>query len=329
MILVTGATGFIGSRLVLDLREENLDVRAAGQSRNDVETGTGRALQEAGAELVIGSITEADEARQLVDGVDCVVHLAAAQHEANVPDQHFHDVNVTGTRNMLEASVASGVKRFVHGSTIGVYGWTEGRDVDEDSPLVPDNIYGVTKLEGETVAREYMDRLPIAIARIAEVYGPGDRRLLKLFKGVKKGLFLRIGSGKNTHHLVYIDDLIRGLRLAASHEAAVGACFVLAGPAPVASSDMIRSAAAAIGCRPPPWVLPMGPMMAAAWLTESILRPLGVQPPLHRRRLDFFRKSFSFRGDQALELLGFEPRVRLQEGMDATARWYEREGLLL
>lgn len=327
-VLVTGGTGFIGSRLALACLEAGEQVRATGQARSPVEEATASMLRERGAEVTVASVTESAAMDALAQGVDVVYHLAAAQHEANVPDAHFRAVNVEGTRNLLEASRAAGVGRFVHGSTIGVYGWTPGRAVDEQAPLEPDNIYGRTKLEGEGVVRSYEGSLPVTIARIAEVYGPGDRRLLKLFRGVERGVFLLLGGGRNTHHLVYVSDLVEGLRRAARSESALGRHYVLAGPRPVTTREMAEAAARALGVRPPRLRPPLAPLVAAAAVTEGVLRPLGVQPPLHRRRMDFFRKSFAFSGEEARSLLGWKPEVELDEGMRATARWYRDQGLL-
>jgi nucleoside-diphosphate-sugar epimerase len=260
-------------------------------------------------------------------GVDVVFHLAAAQHEANVPDEYFRRINVDGTRNVFEAAEAAWVGRVVHGSTIGVYGWRAGETVRNDSRLEPDNIYGVTKLAGEEVAKSFAGRVPFAIARISETYGPGDGRLLKLFHGALRGLCLQIGPGRNYHHLVYVEDLLTGLLAAAREPAALGRTFVLAGPAPVTTREMLMAISRSLGREPRVLRIPLAPLLVTAAVLEAALAPLGIQPPLHRRRMDFFRKSFSFsQGDASA--IGYKPRVGLDEGMNATARWYADHGLL-
>ena len=168
-VLITGGTGFIGSRLAQSCLAAGDSVRVTGQSRNPVEAETCEALEAAGAAVELAAITDRDRMTELVAGVDTVYHLAAAQHEANVADRHFEEVNVDGTRNLLEAAAAAGVVRFVHGSTIGVYRWSPDTPVDERSPLEPDNIYGRTKLAGEAVVRSYSDRIAWTIARISEL----------------------------------------------------------------------------------------------------------------------------------------------------------------
>jgi nucleoside-diphosphate-sugar epimerase len=201
-VLITGGTGFIGSRFALACAERGEDVRVLAQMNTPAERQNCQELEQHGITIVDGSVTDPGAVAQACAGVDVVYHLAAAQHEANVPDKHYYDVNVEGTRNMLNAVVEKGVRRLVHGSTIGVYGTNKNGPVCDDSPLQPDNIYGITKLEAEKVVREFFDKLPLAIVRISETYGPGDRRLLKLFDGIQKGRFFHIGDGRNLHHVV-------------------------------------------------------------------------------------------------------------------------------
>jgi len=325
-ILITGGTGFIGTRLTLACLKDGHQVRVLGQENTEAESTNSNALRSAGAEMVLASIIDSDLA-SLVSGVDVVFHLAAAQHEANVGDDHFKNVNVEGTRRLLDACIDSGVQRFVLGSTIGVYGILDGL-IDENSPCNPDNIYGETKLEGERLVLSYIDRLPVTAIRISETYGPGDRRLLKLFKTIKKGVFFIVGNGKNLHHLIYVDDLVRGIRMAGEVPAAVGEVFVLSGKEPVSTRAMADAVAAAVDGKVPKLHAPMAPFMFAAVTMETLLKPLGIQPPLHRRRMDYFKKSFTLSRDKSRNVLGFEPETGFDEGVKLTAQWYQSNGLL-
>ena len=327
-VLITGGTGFIGSRLALACRAEGQGVTILAPCRTEAEQRNRQELEAEGVEVVDGSVTDRNAAQRATDGVETVYHLAAAQHEANVSDRYFHEVNAEGTRNMLEAAEAAAVERFVLGSTIGVYGLGDNGPVDDDAPLKPDNIYGITKLEGERVAHEHFDRIPIAIARISETYGPGDRRLLKLFKGIQQGRFFMIGPGRNLHHPVYIDDLIAGLKRAATAENAPGRTFVLAGPDAITTDQMVSDIAAAIDTKPCRLRVPLWPLMTAAVVMEGTLRPLGIQPPLHRRRMNFFVKSFRFSCDRAGEAVGYSPSINFDEGARRTAEWYREMGML-
>jgi nucleoside-diphosphate-sugar epimerase len=325
--LITGGTGFIGSRLALRCLARGDEVRVLGLENTPAETENRRHLEEMGVEVFAQSITEAGLLPEILAGSDVVFHLAAAQHEMDVPDQHFWDVNVQGTVNMLEASVEVGVRRFIHGSTIGVYGVPQGR-IDEESIPQPDNIYGVTKLAGEARVLAFGDRLSVLVIRIPEVYGPADRRLVKLFRPVARGKFVIIGKGENLHHLIFVEDLVDAFLAAADHEAVKGQALLLAGPKPITTEEMVRAVARAVD-RPPPRIhLPLLPFSLLATAMELGLRPLGIQPPLHRRRLDFFRKSFELSADKANRLLGFEPRTSFEEGARKTALWYREHEIL-
>jgi len=327
-ILVTGGTGFIGSRLALRCRADGEEVHVLSPSGTPGEQARARELRAAGVTIVDASVTDAQAVRQACAEVDTLYHLAAAQHEANVPDRYFHDVNVEGTRTVLRAAADAAIPRIVHGSTIGVYGTGSGSPVTDDSPLEPDNIYGVTKLAGERVAQELAGSIPVVIVRISETYGPSDGRLLKLFRGIAAGRFVMIGPGTNLHHPVYVDDLVDGLRQAAATPSAAGRPMVCAGPDTITTDEMVAAIAAAVGRRPPRVRIPLAPLLAAAAVLETTLGPLGVQPPLHRRRMNFFVKSFRFTSATARELIGYRPKVSFAEGADRTAAWYREQGLL-
>ena len=327
-VFITGGTGFIGSRLVLRCLERGDSVSVIGQENNPAERENRILIESKGAKVWLGPVTDRQSIFEQVKGVDVIYHLAAAQHEANVPDQHFRDVNVEGTRNVIEAAVQSGIKRFVHGSTIGVYGSALSGEINEASALRPDNIYGVTKLEGEKLVLSYQDKLPVVIIRISETYGPGDRRLLKLFKAIKNKAFFMIGNGKNLHHLVFVDDLIDGMLLAAASDGAVGKIFVLADAKPVTSNEMVGTIGLQLATRIPGIHLPLFPFLMAARFMETLLRPLGIQPPLHMRRMDFFRKSFMFSQEASRMYLNFIPRHTFSQGVEKTAKWYAGQGYI-
>jgi nucleoside-diphosphate-sugar epimerase len=327
-ILITGGTGFIGSRLALEVRAQGHSAVVAGQLNSDAERARMRELERAAVSVEQGPLQDAAYARRILQGCDIVVHLAAAQHEANVADDYFFDVNVNGTRTLLEASRAAAVKRFVYGSTIGVYGESSGEALDETSMPRPANVYGRSKLQAEELVNSQRSSLPVSIVRISETYGPGDFRLLKLFRAVNRGRFLIIGSGLNRRQPIHVADLSRGLLLAATHAAAVGETFVMAGADVLTTRELVDGVATALG-RPAPRVrLPMWPFLAGAVLMEKTLVPFGIQPPLHRRRLDFFRKSFLFSTAKAQRLLDFSPAVPFASGAAETARWYRDNGYL-
>lgn len=327
-LLLTGGTGFIGSRMALEARERQMDVVVTGLVNTDAEKSRAAELQRAGIRIETGNLQDAAFARQVVAGCDTVVHLAAAQHESGVPDSYFESVNVTGTQTLLAASRDARVRRFVYGSTIGVYGSAADGKLDESSPPAPDNIYGRTKLAAEQVVREQAGEVEASVVRISETYGPGDFRLLKVFRAIDRRRFLMIGNGANRRQLIHVDDLVRALLIVAVHVAAAGKTFVLPGAEVLTTRHMVDVIAGVLGRSVPRFRLPMWPFLAAAVTLESTLKPLGIDPPLHRRRLDFFRKTFVFSTDKARRLLGFSPQVLFEDGARDTAEWYGRHGFL-
>jgi nucleoside-diphosphate-sugar epimerase len=327
-ILVTGGTGFIGSRLALDARARGHEIVVTGQLNSDAERARFNELAQAGIGIEQGPLQDADYARRIAAGCQVVIHLAAAQHEANVPDEYFFDVNVNGTRTLIEASKRAGVERFVYGSTIGVYGESGDQILDESTPPRPLNVYGRSKLAAEEVVKSYGNQLPTSIVRISETYGPGDFRLLKLFRALDRGRFIILGSGQNRRQAIHVRDLVQGLLLAATHPAALGETFVLAGQETMTTREMVEHVARALGRTAPRWHVPVWPFLAVAVVMEKTLSPLGIQPPLHRRRLDFFRKSFVFSTAKAQRLLGFTAAVPFAAGTVETAKWYREQGYL-
>jgi nucleoside-diphosphate-sugar epimerase len=153
-------------------------------------------------------------------------------------------------------------------------------------------------------------------------------RLLKLFRGIRGGRYLTMGNGQNIHQLIYVDDLARGLLVACDAAAIRSQTVVLAGSERITTDQMVAAISAAVGKSRRFPHAPMWPFVAAAYVFELTFSPLGLKPPLHRRRLDFFRKSFSFSNAQAEKLLGFHPQIDFPEGARRTAQWYQANGNL-
>lgn len=327
-LLLTGGSGFVGSQLAQIAARAGHRVTVTTAVNNDVERARAATLEKLGLPVRIASLDDRDALARALEGQEVVIHLAAAQHEAEAPESHFRKVNVEGTRTLLELAERAGVRRFVHGSTIGVYGSAASGELDTDSPLAPDNPYGRTKAEAEQVVREHWRRIPASIVRISEVYGPGDMRLLKLFRAIARGRYVTIGDGRNLHQLIYVDDLARGLLAAASHDHAVSETFVLAGADVLTTDEMAKAIGVAVGKPASTTHVPLWPFDLAARIFEATFPRVGLKPPLHRRRLDFFRKSFRISTEKAARLIGFRAQTTFAEGARRTAEWYRANELL-
>lgn len=323
-VLVTGATGFTGGSLARELSRRGHAVRALVRPGSDVE-----GLADCGIELSEGQLVSAQDVRRASEGMDVVYHIAAAYREAKHPDSYYFDVNVGGTRNVLDAARAEGVRRVVHCSTAGVHGEVTTIPADESAPLNPGDVYQSSKLEGERLAMEaFSNGLSGVVFRPVGIYGPGDTRFLKLFRTVDAGTFRMFGSGEVLYHLTFIDDLVDGIILCGESPAAPGEVFLLAGPRYTTLNELVSLIAAALDRKPPRGHLPLWPLLTAAVACEYLCRPLGIDPPLHRRRCDFFTKDRAFTSAKARELLGYEPKVDLATGLGRTAAWYRETGLL-
>ena len=200
---------------------------------------------------------------------------------------------------------------------------------NEKTAYGPGDVYQRTKLEGDLLVQGAIaEGLPAVIVRPSAIYGPGDDRLLKLFKSVESGLFPMIGNGRPSYHLIHVRDLVNGILVCGSREKAVGNNYILAGDEPTSLRELVRRIAVALD-RPLRTIrIPFWPVYGAAVACEMLCRPVGIEPPLYRRRVDFFRKNRIFDASKARRDLGFSPKIDLKSGLRETAEWYRAHGLL-
>ena len=327
--LVTGATGFTGGHLARALASSGHQVRAL--VRDPSRAGD---LADCGVELVAGDLRDASVLARAMAGpgspgsIDVVYHIAAIYRQAGVSRDAYRAVNATAVGQIIEAAKGAGARRVVHCSTVGVHGDVEHPPANEDAPLKPGDIYQVTKLEGERIARDTGARLGIevTIARPTGIYGPGDRRLLKLFRGVARRRFPILGRGEIYYHLTYIDDLVDGLRLCGEHPAAANRTYILAGGEVTTLNELVALIAGVAGVPPPRLHLPVWPFWIAGAACEALCAPFGIEPPIYRRRVDFYTKSRAFDITRARQEIGYAPRVALADGIKRTLDWYREHG---
>ncbi len=325
-VLVTGATGFLGSALTTELLKHGERVRVLARDERRA-----RALFGEAVEIIPGEITDADSVGRAVEGVEVIYHLAGRLYHPALPAELYQRTHVEGTRVLLACCRDQPqLRRLVHCSTTGIYGVTGSTPADEDAPCAPTNPYEYTKLEGERLVLEAYERdgLPVCIARPGLVYGPGDLHLLGLFVAIKRGLFRVIASGAAMLHPIYIDDLVAALLLCATHPQAVGRYYNLAGERPVTIRQLAEGIARALDQSLPAGSIPRWLANLAADLCSLLPGLRGERAPLTRSRVAFLTHSRIYDTRRVRTELGFQAAMGLEEGLRLTTCWYRKHGYL-
>ncbi|BDD89329.1 NAD-dependent epimerase/dehydratase family protein [Desulfofustis limnaeus] len=325
-ILVTGGTGFTGKALVHRLLQDGHHVVAL-DFQEGLKT---QELRDWGAEVVIGTVTDKAVVDRCMKGVEVVHHLAAAFRQLNVPNSYYWDVNVGGTKIVLEAAWREKVKKFVYCSTCGVHGNVDNPPGDENGPINAADYYQQTKYEAEPLVRQYQEKgMSTTILRPAAIYGPGDpERFFMIFKRVNKGVFPMFGNGKTLYHPLYIDHLIDAHVLAQEPGRGEGEAYLIADEHYVEIETLVKKTAAALGVSVKIPHLPIWPVIVIGHICEKVCKPLKVTPPIFPRRVDWFRQNRAFSIEKAKRDLGYHPTIDLDEGLRRTAAWYRQEGYL-
>lgn len=305
-VLVTGGTGFTGKALVRRLLDEGHEVVALDYQEG-LKT---QELRQWGAKVVIGTVTDAAVVEECMQGVDVVQHLAAAFRELNVPNTYYDEVNVGGTRIVLESAWKNKVKKFIYCSTCGVHGNVDNPPAPETAPIQPADYYQQTKYEAEPVVLEYVQKgMKATILRPAAIYGPGDpERFFMIFKRVNNGMFPMFGSGKTYYHPLYIDSLIDAHILAMDPEKGNGEAYLIADEEYVEIEDLVRRTARALGVEVKIPHYPIWPLIIAGHVFEKICKPFKITPPIFPRRVDWYRQNRAFSIEKAKEIWATPPR---------------------
>lgn len=315
-VLVTGATGFLGSHVVEALAARGIAVRALSRR-------AGGGPRAGPVELATAGLDDPEGLRRALVGVTSVVHLAAHVHETGArPDESAHrSVNLDGTAALLEAAVQAGVSAFVFVSTVKAVAETSRAALTERTPAAPADAYGRTKLAAEAIVRETADRygLHAPILRLPLVYGPGMKaNALRLFELVESGAPLPLGAVDNRRSLLYVGNFVAALEAVCREEAGNDLFFVCDG-APVATPDLIRAIARALD-RPARLVpVPVALLRAAGRVGDLVDRL--VPWPLTSAKLNRLIGSLEVDGSKLRAIAG-EPPFTLEQGLRETARWF-------
>ncbi len=325
-VLVTGGTGFTGKALVTRLVEEGHAVVALDY-KEGLKTEELRAL---GANVIIGSVADREVVDRAVAGAEVVHHLAAAFRELNVPNSYYREINVGGTKTVLDAAVKHGVGKFIYCSTCGVHGNVERPPADETAPINAADYYQQTKYDAEPIVNEYARRgLKVSIVRPAAIYGPGDpERFLMIFRRVAKGMFPMFGSGKTLYHPLYVENLVDAHLLLMEPGNGDGETYLIADEEYLSIEELVLAIAQVLDVDVKIPHYPIWPVVVAGHMVEKVCKPFRIAPPIFPRRVDWYRQNRAFDIGKAKRELNYQPRVGLIEGLTRTADWYKTEGYL-
>lgn len=323
-VLVTGAGGFIGSHLVDDQLgkgrkvtafDVNLD-RLAHQADNP------------DCKLVKGDVRDKELLETLIPGHDIVFHLASAHLEVNKPPSYFEETNVHAVGQLVDICQRHDVKRLVHCSSVGVFGSLKSLPADESTECAPTIAYEKTKLAGEKALHAAVEDLDYVILRPAWVYGSRCLRTLKLLQAIKRKKFIKVGFKKTYRHPVYITDMLDAFEKAATVPEASGQTLIIGASKALPLDQLIDEVARAVGSDFRPVTVPLMIMAPTCFIVEKVWGVLGKEPPFSTRSLKFFTESSSFDISRARQVLDYQPKVDITEGMALTAEQFAREGLL-
>jgi nucleoside-diphosphate-sugar epimerase len=322
--VLTGATGLLGSHLAERLAARGERLRALVRPGSDTSL-----LRRLGAELVEGDLDDPEPLKRLIDGADLVYHCAARVGEW-APWQVYQKNILDATGNLLLACRAVGVGRFLHVSSIGVYGHLGDRErpITENEPLGQNpwvwDYYPRAKLLAERMCRRYP--APLTVVRPTWLYGPYDRNTLpRVIKAMTAGRVAVIGKGDNLINIVYAGDVADGCIRAANHPSAAGQAYNLSSRGELTQRQFIDKLAAVLGLPP---VRKHVPFLMAYWggfLSECIGRIINLRRPPHitRHVVSLVGRSTRFSIEKARRDLGWEPRTPVEDGLRQTVDWYD------
>ena len=329
-MLVTGAAGFTGRHLVNALVGEGAVVHAVMRpdgSRSNFSDAVSVHLADLRNPQAVATLFS-DVLEQTGSPIDTVFHVAAVFRTVGISRDGLFESHVSATEHLLKASLEASVRRFLHVSTIGVQGPNPPSNATESDAANPADDYQHTKYEGELSALEFgtKHKLTVTVVRPCAIYGAGDDRFLKIIRPIARGRFPFIGRGQGLFHLVHVEDLARGIMGAAQSERTRGEVLTLGGAEVPSLREFVDLIAKHTQGGVLPIIIPYSLVYAAGFVCEKLCGIIGLEPPLHRRRVKFFGSNRSFDLSRARDLADYDPRVSLDEGVSGLVDWHRQRG---
>lgn len=328
LLLVTGATGLVGRLVVERALADGWRVRAL--VRDPVSA---RSLSEVGAELTIGSMTDAASLTAASTNITHVVHTAAKVGDWG-PVTEFREVNVQGLQTLITALRQSGrLQRFIHVSSLGVYPARDHYGTDESTQPHATGIDGYTlsKIESEQLLLEAVRdlRFPAAIVRPGFIYGPSDRSVLpRLVERLRSGQFAYLGDRQRLMNNTAARNLVDAIFLLINRDDLTGETFNITDGRLVTKEEFVSTVARGLGVTPPTRAISLGVAKTLATILETLWRWRGKTqaPILSRARIKFLGLNLDFSIDKARHVLGYNPRYDFQEAMTEALEWIQEHG---
>lgn len=318
-VLVTGASGFIGSHLVRRCMRDGYRVRVLIRQGNAPAW-----IRQQDIEVVDGDIRDAVAVERAITGCDLVFHAAALTSDWGEP-QEFLDINIGGTRNVAEIALQSGVKRLVYVSSYEVFDHVHFERLDESMPFfVRDQLYPDTKIRATQAVLEYAAKgLSASVVYPVWVYGPNDRTLFPLLADSIRKRQIFYWSWHARMSMIYIDNLIDLLLLAATHPAASGEGFLACDDVDLTFEEFCERLAKGIGAPPPALYLPysVAYLLASAMEGYAHLSGSRQRPMLTRQAITVLSSRALVDTSKARNMLGWKPKVSCDAGFRMTLEW--------
>ena len=327
VLLVTGATGLVGSHVAEQARQRNINVRALCRS-----SASTRLLTDWGVEIIEGDLSHPDSLRQACAGATIVVHCAAMVGDWG-PTDAYRAVNVEGTRALLDAACASGsLKRWVQISSLGVYEGTDHYGTDESTAPNTAGIdgYTLTKVESEQLVSRYIadHNLPAVILRPGFIYGPRDRTVLpRLMEKLATKKFAYLGAADKLMNNTYVGNLCEAIWLAIERDDVTGEIFNIRDPRAVSKKEFMDTICSAANYDIPTKIVPLPVAKLLATLMERTWKLLGKKtaPLVNSARIKFLGLNLDFSIEKAKRTLGYAPSTDFTDAMKRTVDWFESE----
>lgn len=327
VVVLTGATGFTGRVVVRQLLEQGCRLRIIARSSSD----TSEFETHPQVEIVRGEVYDPATVQRACAGCHYILHMAASYREAKYGDDFYYNVHVASTQLLAAAALEQpAFRRFVHVSTVGVHGHIDEPPANEEYRFDPGDIYQRTKADAELWIREFaaQKKMALTVIRPTAIMGPGDKRLLKLFKLAKLPVVPLLGFSRGLYHFIHVEDLARCIIAATDPALPADAVYICGNSEPSSVKGIVSEVAKMLGRKPLFVHIPAWPFFLLGFIVEKICIPFGIEPPIYRRRVAFFTKDRAFDTSRMQAAFGALMKYDNRTAITATAESYRQQGWL-